>query len=215
MEKKAAYDAKKGKEDATPKRTTRTAAAAAAAAAATTTGAGVEAAAPVPVDVTTKRKTRAAAQSAKEAPAPDPVDPLFDPLWADEEEANEAEAYVDNEDEEEDDEEEFVEEQRTKKRKTTAKSTAPKSSGKKEGKALKKETKEPQECWPERKVWARPETLKQMMDVTTRGKVQALEKPMEILQYATLPYARTDKYEQEKATAAGTTGAAREQAGWP
>ena len=152
------------------------------------------------------------------APAPAPDAEQADPLWGDdpievqaedEEEDDKAEAHDGNEDEEEDDDEAFVEEQ-PKKRKATAKSTGPKSSRKKQRKA---EPKEPRECWPERKVWARPEMLKQMMDVTTRGKVQALKKPMEILQYATLPYARTSEYEQEKATAARTTSKPQQRAG--
>jgi len=53
------------------------------------------------------------------------------------------------------------------------------------------------------------------MDVTTRGKAQVSKKPMEMLQCATLTYARTNEHEQQKAAAARTTGTVREQAGWP
>jgi len=197
---------------ATAKRTTRTAAAAAAAATKRTTRTAAAAGAAA--------TTRGAGVEAAPAPAPEPEPEQADPLWdddpievqaEDEEEDDKAEAHDGNEDEEEDDDEAFVEEQ-PKKRKATAKSTGPKSSRKKQRKA---EPKEPRECWPERKVWARPETLKQMMDVTTRGKAQALKKPMETLQCATLPCARTNECEQEKATAGRTAGAVRDQSRWP
>ena len=52
-----------------------------------------------------------------------------------------------------------------------------------------------------------------MMDITTRGKVKALKKPIEILQVATTPYARSDEYVEP--AYGNKPGAIREQEMWP
>lgn len=133
-----------------------------------------------------------------------------DPLWDDDDNLDDQEK--------EEEEEELIEPKVTpkkKKRKNRNNDEEEEEEVATKLKRKKKAEKEKRECWPERKAWVHPETLKQMMDVTTRGKVKALKKPMEILQYATLPHARTDECEEEKTTAARTTGAVREQLGWP
>ena len=128
-----------------------------------------------------------------------------DPLWRDD---------VEEEEKEEDEDEEIVEERPNKKRKKPAET----KNNKKRKKSTKKKrnaspAKAPRECWPERKVGVRPETLNQMMDITTRGKVKALKKPIEILQVATLPYARSDEFAEQ--TNPTITGAIKEQRMWP
>jgi len=154
---------------------------------------------------TPARTTRS---TAKKAAAAD------DPLWEDdvEEEEKEEEEYKQNEDKDKDKDEEIAEEQPNKKRKNEKPAETKNNKNRKKSTKKKRNAspaKPPRECWPERKVGVRPETLNQMMDITTRGKVKALKKPIEKLQVATMPHARSDKFAEQ--TNPTITGAVREQ----